>query len=317
MYSKTMILSLLLFSLVNTAFSLGDTQQPGCPAYPFFRPSTGPLAVINCDFHKTYEKRVLQTMKTFGAPGGPPVILNLGGTLLLKFNGRSEKIDITPEAFQNLKTFCHMTFAVFLSLSQSKPGPLDQSTRRALGSLKKHIQQAAAAIPSLKLFPKEKSKINQLTRLTLSFLKKILLRDSWSTVDYTAYFSKANPLLRDIITFAAKRELNALDKALKPWLAQMSTREKKKIGIVVATAHQARAKEISLQYFEKKFGKQLGEGASREFGLVILEDKFDEDSALKLLARHYLDREAGLVLFDEAARLQRDVLADAAAKLLP
>ena len=150
---------------------------------------------------------------------------------------------------------------------------------------------------------------------TLKLINQYEAKPSWTQDEMATDFQSLDPLINRVALIVSQIEIQALDTALTPWLAQMESTDKQRIGIVVATAHQARAKEISIQYFSKKFGHRVGE-VLHEKGMVVLEGKFDEISALNLLARHYLDREAGDILFHEPARLQRDLLADAATSLL-
>ena len=286
------------------------------PDFPHFRPKTGPMALVNCDFHKAYEKRVEQILKTFGAPGGRAVILDLDGHLVLKYHGKTETFDVTPNAYQEVKVFAHASLAVYLLLFQKNAGQLDSQIQQDLTALKQQVQQSATLIPSIKIPLKDKEKVTQLATMTENFLQGVLTKGSWTTAGADVYFQQVKSLIFDTTKIAAKLEIDALDKAINPWLAEMSPEEQKKIGIVVATAHQARAREVALQYFAYKFGHRFGEGASLEDGLVVLENKFDENSALKLLARHYLDRGAGKVMFKEPFKIQSDLLGDAAASLL-
>lgn len=305
---------LFLFCLAFLPFTIQAASN--CSAFPHFRPSQGPLAVLNCDFHTQYEKRIDQIIKTFGAAGGRPIILNLGGTLLFKYNGKTETIDINPENYHYIKIFGHTVFSVYLALSKEVPGHLSNETRATLNELKNHLTQAALIIPSLKQSQDDKKLSRHLANLTESFIKKILNKNSYSKQDLNQYLEKARPSILQIINNAANIELHALDKTVNLWLAKLTQAERKKLTIVVATSHQARAEEISLQYFAKKFGYQYGEGALNEKKIIVLEDKFDEPSALKLLARHYLDRESAKSIFNNPERLQKDLLADSANEIL-
>ena len=313
---KWFLIVVLFLNAHPVLAAMAETTQLACPEFPYFRPTKGPLARVNCDFHKVYEQRVEQIIRTFGVPGGRAVILNLGGTLVLKYNGKTQTISITPPAYQQVKVFAHASFAVFLLLPQNKSGQLLPPIKLGLSHLEQHLQQSVATIPSIKISLKDKATVTQLANLTLDFINRVLTKNSWTAAERAVYFRNVKPLFFRTTKIAARLELSALDQAINPWLAKMSLQEQKNIGIVVATAHQARASEISLQYFAHKFGQQFGEGASLEHGLVVLEDKFDETAALKLLARHYLDRSAAQIIFNDEARLQRDVLADAARTLL-
>jgi hypothetical protein len=306
----TMFLKKILLATGTAFFCLNFAYAEACPDFPYFFPKTGTLSVLNCDFHQQYEARIAQVLTTFGTSGGRPIILNLGGTLILKYNGNTTNTNITPATYHELKSFEHAALTVFLILSQMNP---DQSTLQMIQS---HLEQAAPLISSLKLTHQSREITNQLVQGTLQLIRKLKNKPTYSRDKLAYEFKRIKPLLNKVTMIASKIELQALNDALNPWLAQMLPAERNRIGIVVATAHQARDREISLQYFSKKFGHRVGEGARYENGMVVLEGKFDETSALNLLARHYLDREVGDIMFNEPARLQRDVLADSAAIIL-
>jgi hypothetical protein len=307
--------ALFFFNIIPVC-AVQTISAVSCPDFPYFRPTSGPLALINCDFHHEYEQRVTQEIQSFGAPGGRPVILNIGGSLILKYNGKHETIDITPNQYQEVKVFGHAAVSVFLALYKSQSNQLELEKKRYLASLEDHLKKASLLIPSFKLTPEEMNSVTQLATLTQNFVHKILLQGHWTDKEYNAFFAAVKPLIFDITIIASRVEISALDNALNPWLAQLSPEDKMKIGIVIATAHQSRAKEISLQYFAKKFGATFGEGALLENRITVLEGYFDESSALKLLARHYLDQKIGQDIFGDPERLQRDLLSDAAEKLL-
>ena len=305
--SLSFIATLALLVIFNTA-TAATTES--CPAFPYFKPTTGPLAMVNCDFHTQYEARVKQISSTFGARGGRPVILNLGGTLLFKYNGKTETVDITPLAYHGLKTFSHGAFSIYLVLSQTTPGQLSTTIMDKLHTIRKNLKTAKQAIPTLELSEEAQTVLEKLASTSYDFLDTIITMQHCSANELDHYYTAVTPLIFQVVNLAGKIELQALDTAVNRWLASMTSDDKSKLGIVVATAHQARHDEISSRYFAKKFSFRYGIGAQHENGLVVLEGKFDEASALTLLARHYLDRDAGQVMFNNPDRLQRDMLGD-------
>jgi hypothetical protein len=90
--------------------------------------------------------------------------------------------------------------------------------------------------------------------------------------------------------------------------------------VVAVVAHQARAREIAVQYFERRLGETAGEDASGEDRLVVLESRFQAADQRGGLAAHQVDRRHSLPIFGEADRMQSDVLADSGGlldRLLP
>src|SRR3990167_5427523 len=286
-------------------------QEQTCPEFPFFYPKKGALSVLNCDFHKAYEKRVSQIIKTFGHPHGRPIILNLGGELIFKLNGKTQIAVATPQTYHTLKTFSHAAFSVLLIFPQENSKKLNSENLRALQTQLQHLEKAEQAIPTLNLTKNDALLCKKLSTATQSFIKTILLNQTCSNTKIISFYQQIHPLIIEILKRANTIELEALHHHVDPWFSQMTLEEKKQLGVLVAASHQARAREISVLYFSKKLGEQLGEGAENENRLVILEGKFDEPSALALLARHYLDQEAAEILFQNPKFMQSDILTGA------
>ncbi|OGT16468.1 MAG: hypothetical protein A3I12_02795 [Gammaproteobacteria bacterium RIFCSPLOWO2_02_FULL_38_11] len=301
---------LFFISLILTyppLFSI-SLQEQTCPEFPFFYPKKGALSVLNCDFHKTYEKRVSQIIKTFGRPHGRPIILNLGGNLIFKLNGKTQTAVATPQTYHSLKTFSHAAFSVLLMLPKENSKKLNSEILHSLQLQLQHLEKAEYALPTLNLTKNDGLLCKKLSTAIQSFIKIILLNQTYSNAEITSFYQQIHPLIIEILTRAGTIELEALHHYVDPWFSQMTLEEKKQLGVLVATAHQARAHEISVLYFAEKLGEKLGEGAENENRLVILEGKFDELSSLALLARHYLDQEAAEILFKDPYFLQSDLL---------
>ncbi|MFI4918774.1 MAG: hypothetical protein ACHP65_04390 [Legionellales bacterium] len=284
-------------------------QEGTCPQFPYLKPEKGPLALMNCDMHEAYEARIKQIMAAFGRPSGRPIILNLAGVLVLKYQGKTERVDIAPKAYHELKSFGHLALSVFLILSSNKAGALDPRTMVALKKIQGHLAASTALIPKLNLPKDAVHAVNQLANITSNFIETTIKHQYWTAAELVNYYKKLMPTLDLLLDCAAKIQVDVLDTAVNHWLIKITSAEKKRIGIVVATSHQARAQDITVTFFAKKFAKHLGIGAIGEDGLVVMEDKFDELSALKLLARHYLDREIGQAVFQDPESLQHDLLA--------
>jgi hypothetical protein len=290
------------------ANTLPANMVGSCAQYPYLKPNQGPLALLNCDMHESYDARVKEIMGTFGSPNGRPVVINLGGTLILKHGSKTEQIDISPMEFQEIKSFCHASLAVFLILSNKSNATLDKHVIEKLKQMQVHLASAKAIIDTLGLTKEAADAANEMTNLTTQFVQTTLSHKTWNKSDLHHYYEQLQPSLKILIDSAANLQLTLLNQAINQWLTQLTPEEKQHIGIVVAAAHQARAGEISVDYFAKKFNKHLGIGAQGEDGLVIMEDKFDEESAYKLLAKHYLDREIGQAIFNDSESLQHDLL---------
>jgi hypothetical protein len=310
-FTKTM-LTLGIMTVCQNAVAF----SPDCPAFPHYKPTNGPLALMNCDFHLQYQKHIDDMVKTFGAPFGRPVILDLGGTFVLKYNGQTEKVRVIPDSYHDMKTFGHALFSIYLVLSPESQGPLRDETKITLSGIKSHIEQSEAVLSTLELTPDEATLTRKLADAARQFLNQTLADNAYSPEKLRKFYDSTAATLDEVIMAAAKNELTLAEKTVDAWLNRMSPDEKSRLAIVVATVHQARARGLSLQYFEKKFGFHAGEGAQNENGFVVLESTFSEKEALEQLAKHYIDREAAGMILHDPERLQRDLLADATGRIL-
>lgn len=120
------------------------------------------------------------------------------------------------------------------------------------------------------------------------------------------------PLLYRLTVHASEIHLDALDRAVDEELARLDARERSRLQVVVTGDHQARRRSLGMQYFAKRLpaGNPAGER------VLYAEGVTEEKAALDLVALQRLDREVAEVFFGDPARLQSDVLGEAAAEVL-
>lgn len=276
---------------------------------------TSPLDRVNTDFHQAYDARVSDIIKTFGAIGGRPVLMDLGGNLVFLHDGKKQTYNVTPGAYHKLKDFGHASFAVYLILAQHQ-GKLTPFQVTALQALKNDLTAAQQILLNSKLSSDQTNNANRLANITLQFINEILQTNLNDSKSLKKYYAATRPMIELLFNQGSEIELKSLDTTIKSWMKELTPKERKKLGVVIATSHQARNQEVSLQYFAKTFGFHYGFGAQAENGYILMENNFDEAAGLSMLARHYLDREAGEMIFNRVDRLQTDILADGAKKYL-
>lgn len=305
-YRFVSFLSWLPFAMVLAMPLQGfsSSAERNCPSY--LRPQHGAQAEINCLFHQEYENEIQRLLDSFGKKNGRPVILNLGGTLILKQNGMTKKVDLTPNIYHQNKSISHAIFTIYLLLARQQHNhPLKPEVQKLVRTLLSHLIRAKQELD------KDETSM-PLILISGVYLEGVLKHEKFNQQAFIRYFSRIKPALEKAIQFSTSKELNLLDKTVNAWVANMTREESEALSIVVAVPHQARAQEVSLQYFAKKFQMHFSEGAIGEDKVIVLEGKFDEQSALQLLARHILDRDAAKIILNNPEDLQRDLLADAA-----
>jgi hypothetical protein len=80
--------------------------------------------------------------------------------------------------------------------------------------------------------------------------------------------------------------------------------------VVVAVSHQSRAREISVQFFERLLAEPVGEGARGERRLIVAEGRTLARDQMGLVATHVVDRVGAAAIFADPERLQRDAMAE-------
>lgn len=302
-YKKLSALFLGLFFI-----GAGNTKEIAetCKNFPNLSPKNGALMHLNCDFHNLYAYRLKMLKSSLGEPNGRPVILNLDGRLILKYNGQTQVVNIIPAPYSQLKAFINGVFSISLILSTNKDGRIYKSNKENLVFILRNMEDASQYFTAFT--PDVFKDVNFIVLETKIFVGNILKNNSWSNEELKKYYSKIKSKLKNVVRYTAKVEISALDKAINTWLVGIPKADRANIAVVVAASHQARAREITVNYFAKKFNKLICAGALCEDGLVIMEDKFDENSALELLARHYLDKQVADVIFNDPKRLQYDLL---------
>jgi hypothetical protein len=92
----------------------------------------------------------------------------------------------------------------------------------------------------------------------------------------------------------------------------LSEDERRSLEVVVAGDHQARARSLAMQYFQRRFGEER----RRETRIAYGERVATVAEALELVGTRRIDRAVAAAFYGDPTRLQQDVLGDAAARIL-
>jgi hypothetical protein len=147
---------------------------------------------------------------------------------------------------------------------------------------------------------------------TVASLDGVLGAGRVSAEGLRAFAAAAGPASLRAAADATRVQLEALDAHVARALGAMAPEERRGLQVVVTGNHQARARSLPLQYFQKLFGEAPGE----ERRVAYAEGASDEAGALALVGTRRLDRAIAGAFFGEPRRLQRDGLGDAARERL-
>lgn len=222
------------------------------------------------------------------------------------------KVNLTPPSYHPIKDVSHAVFLAALLFSETRPN------RKRLESALKAVDTALTEFGdpnsvARQLIPTQL--MSQQEEL-LTKTKKALTAFSDGKLDEVSrreYFREVRPLLEANLRTIAGDVLRALHKHVTRIRQEVTTTDPKawdSVVVVIGIMHQARAREIGVQYFLRLLGEQADEGARSEKRLVIAEGIVKASEQYGALSTHLVDQVGSTLVFEDPQRLQWDVLAD-------
>jgi hypothetical protein len=239
------------------------------------------------------------------------------GALEARWKGQplgKEPISVLPTAFHPIKDVSHAVFLAALLFEESAGSHRDQHVADARAAVTAVIDELGAATSTVaRMVPAD---LIERQRRILAATQAALDDFAAGTFDdqkQQAYFSRVRPEIEEnlrVVSGALVRELDRNVRQLRSDVEKVDPRAWDSVVVVVGVSHQARAREIGIQYFERLLAEPVGEGARNERRLVVAESMPGGPEQYGLLAAHLVDREGAERIFGDASRLQWDVLAD-------
>jgi hypothetical protein len=198
---------------------------------------------------------------------------------------------------------------------------LDEATRGRLTELRQIITTVAAGLDQRGFTPESLARQHRILDASLALVEQVLA-DNRVAPEALSAFTRAQveDLMRNSED-AARDQLETMHATVEAWKKQMTPEERGRLRAVVAASHMSRPGNVALQYFSVTLG-ETWEGRFDQEDLqpgkrvLAAETAFDEAAAFELLATHALDASVGDRFFGDEIRLERDVLADAAERIL-
>jgi hypothetical protein len=261
---------------------------------------------VNDAFHASYEDARGQNELE------APVFVVLADELVLVRRGQRQAFSFSPRLFHVIKSAAHGPVALYASLYRLGDAPLGPRERAGVTALRGTL---AGGLSSLEREPGPREALDNLRevlQVSLAFADSVLASGRVGAEGLRAFAASTGPALLRAADDATRVQLEALDAHVARALATMSPEEWRGLQVIVTGDHQARARSLAMQYFEKLFDEAPGE----EHRVTYAEGVSDEAGALALAGTRRLDRAIASAFFGEPRRLQRDVLGDAARERL-
>ena len=257
-----------------------------------------PLDAVNKAFHQNYDAA------RSGAEREGPVLVVIAGSLVLHRNRDRDRVEraFIPRIYDLIKSAAHAPVALYAALQRG-----DEPRARLLRSLQTSL---AASLESLDREVPDVEVAGHIRDVLERTLKFVAGDTDAAALD--AFAGQVGPLMLVLTDHATRYQLAALHQVAESLLGELTSEEKRTLRVVVLGVHQARARSLVMQYFQRR----LREPEGAEERVTYAEGATTEEEALALAGTQRLDRAIATAFFGEAKRLQRDVLGDATKRLL-
>ena len=242
-----------------------------------------------------------------------PVLVLFGESLILLDADRRREYVASAACTHVIKAVAHVPVGIFATLQERAGGAelgLDALTLQRLSQLQCARLQAGAALECLDAA--SRGDVELVLAACHEFVETISRQQRVYGGEQARFAGALGPVLVRLIDHATRYELAALHAAVEAALGELTPAGRRKLEVVVAGVHQARARSLGLQYFQKRFGEAPGE----ERRVAYAEAAADARQARHLVGVRRLDRVLAEAFFGDATRLQRDLLGDSAARQL-
>jgi hypothetical protein len=263
-----------------------------------------PFDDVNQRFHDAYDKA------RDAIVDDKPLVIVLADSLILRRGDERVELVVTPPLFQVVKAVAHGPLAIFGILHRHAPGPIaDSTTHHALAKLQQSLTQAQVALSDDVVGDERDvaARLRAILARCQAFVHPLAAGGAHDPALLEPFARALGPALLAATHDATRVQLAAMTRAVSDLLARLDAHERRIFEVVVAGAHQARARSLAMQYF----GKLLDEPPNVERRLVYAENVSDERQAVALMATRQLDRALAGAFFGHPERLQRDILGDA------
>lgn len=269
-------------------------------------PASQSLTDLNADFRAAYSRARTELLRR----SGPVILFDGEKPILLRDDKRKEGTAVGP-AYHHLKAVAHLPLTVFVELVNEPEGALGVEARGRLRSLRERTSAVERELDEIDFAGADRARQRRLVTTSARFLDGVLDRGTFDQAALRQFAAGARPDIEQNIDAAAALELRHYQSQIEAWRKDLSDDEWRRLHVVVIGSQMPRRDNRVVQLFAALLGVP-GEGPR----IVYAEGLYEEQRALNLLGTHLLDDRAATAFFNDPTRLQRDLLADGAAKYI-
>jgi hypothetical protein len=279
----------------------------GLIAAAAFAPATAqtkvdPLVHMNKMFRAEYKAARAEVIKK-----AEPIIVVAFDDLVLYWKGKRIKQSFTPRIYHEVKAVAHVPLTLYVMLQARTGRRIGRNLERRLNTLRGRIVAAEKSLPGRRGWtPKILRQNRAILRRSLRLIDGVLARARINKARLTRYARNIAPLLLANANTAARAQLGQLNALLNRW-KKMLGRDWARVKVANLAPRQAEPQNAQGSFVLAYFGRHL-----LNKRVFMTRNIFSDGGARSLLGTIYLDRSASIAFFGNPARLERDLLADAA-----
>ncbi len=276
-----------------------------------------PLLALNSTFRKAYAG-----LRNDILAKSSPIIIQIGDKMVLLKNGTRTESKALSYRFHELKALSHIPLALYVMLVNGTDSKLDEAGLIKIREYRGLLVQARTSVYGRDFRAEQRERQFRIIDRSLNIIDTALLTRSVSKDALQEFtHSQRDDILANSYE-AAEDQIFSMQKQFESWLAEMKPEERKRLRVVVGASHMPRVGSLAMQYFSVALGEpyegryEVEDDKNSDFRLIYGENMFEEEGALRLLGTHLLDSGAGVYFFNDAQRMHRDLLADAAEEII-
>ena len=251
------------------------------------------------------------TARTRAIEEVPLAFLAMPRTLLVLRHGQiTESLPSITPTYTALKDVSHVILGLYVA-SWHVPAP---KVAQALAAYSPYVETVEASLAQSAIPETDRRRQRKLLDAARELIQRASSKKGLSQEWIDAWARKLGPSLLKNSLEAARSQLELINYEMTAQIQTMTPKEKKSFIVVVSGAHQARDENLWMQYLGRLLGPQAISDDRRR---VYAESVYNTQGALDLLGSHVMDRAIGEAFFASSTRMQRDILGDAAKKIIP
>ncbi len=252
-------------------------------------PAADPLRTLNQAARTSYARARADML----ARSGPIIWVDGGHLVLLRGKKRSET-EAVPALYEHLKAVSHAPLGLAVILAGAEDGLLSEERLTELHRFRELLVAARGALDKRGFSTAQQERQEKILTECLTQVDELLKSRQSKQSELTALCRKLGPLLSANNADAVRAQIDGLHAQVSAWRRQLSPEEWRQLRVVISGSQMPRKGNAAVQYFARLLGEP-GEGRR----IIYAEGLFEEERALRLLGTHLLDREIGIIFFDD------------------